>query len=258
MDKKIDLTIFETKDYHKFKRLAGNRDIKSVNKILNSINNTGYIMNPIIVNEKMEIIDGQNRVEALKELNLPVHYYVIDGADIETARQLNLGRSNWKPLDYVKSYAEEGNESYQLLLKLLNDNKNYSLQMVIGICRNRPSSSGANTRCLIEGDFILSDDEYKSAQSAINHLNDIDYAINDLKGSIRTITSTMAWCIRQENVDIKRFKTLFSAKYPLIRPVIDSSDGVEYFLNDLTKIYNSNLKDKTKRINFDVIFRESL
>lgn len=62
--------IKRTNNYDMFKRLEGNRfvDPKKVNKLKKSINEVGYISNPIIVNEKMEVIDGQHRLEALKEL----------------------------------------------------------------------------------------------------------------------------------------------------------------------------------------------
>ena len=53
--------IYVSHDYDKFTRVKGNRNPKSAKKIIESINNVGYILNPILVNEKFEVIDGQNR-----------------------------------------------------------------------------------------------------------------------------------------------------------------------------------------------------
>ncbi|WP_299997811.1 ParB N-terminal domain-containing protein, partial [uncultured Clostridium sp.] len=67
-------TIQNTKDYLIFKKLEGNRPVvnRRVNKIIASIQNVGYITSPLIVNEKMEVIDGQGRLEALEQLKMPV------------------------------------------------------------------------------------------------------------------------------------------------------------------------------------------
>ena len=71
--------IYETTDYSKFKKLKGNRDPKTAKKIVNSINEVGYVLDPILINEKDEIIDGQNRFEAVMQLGLPVVYVKQDG-----------------------------------------------------------------------------------------------------------------------------------------------------------------------------------
>lgn len=72
-------TVFRTKKYSQFKRLDSNRTVKTgrVNKIKQSIEKVGYVQSPIIVNEKMEVIDGQGRLEALKQLQIPVDYIVV-------------------------------------------------------------------------------------------------------------------------------------------------------------------------------------
>ena len=68
----IKMEILRTNKYEIFKELKGNREISPlrITKIINSIKNVGYIINPIIVNEKMEIIDGQGRLEALRILKI--------------------------------------------------------------------------------------------------------------------------------------------------------------------------------------------
>lgn len=49
--------IFVTKDYAKFKKLKGNRQIKKNQNLEESVKNSG-IMIPIEVNEHFEILDG--------------------------------------------------------------------------------------------------------------------------------------------------------------------------------------------------------
>lgn len=70
--------MFRTTDYEGFKRVIGNRRVmeERVTKILASIDKIGYIPIPLIVNEKMEVIDGQGRLEACKRRGLPVNFII--------------------------------------------------------------------------------------------------------------------------------------------------------------------------------------
>ena len=63
-----NVQVFETRDYDQFKKLNGNRNINEsqVDGIVHSILEVGYQPVPILVNEFMEIIDGQHRLEAVK------------------------------------------------------------------------------------------------------------------------------------------------------------------------------------------------
>lgn len=65
MDKKTT-NVYETTNYSKFKKMLDNREVSPnrVQKIVKSIDQVGYVMSPIIVNEKMEVIDGQGRLAA--------------------------------------------------------------------------------------------------------------------------------------------------------------------------------------------------
>lgn len=117
-----DIKVYVTKDYDMFKKMLGNRDTKGEAKIIESIQTVGYVCNPLIVNEKLEVIDGQNRLAALKELDLPIYYIIQPKADIETCRALNIGQKNWGTQDYIDSYAAHGHnmQSYKRLQSLIN------------------------------------------------------------------------------------------------------------------------------------------
>lgn len=71
-----DLKTYITRDYSVFKYLKGNRGInlKNVNSIVDNVRDNGLLPTIVIVNENMEVIDGQHRIEAFKQLNLPVEF----------------------------------------------------------------------------------------------------------------------------------------------------------------------------------------
>ena len=112
-DKKLT-SVYITDDYKKFKILDGNRPIDHAKKIIESIKEVGMLWQPILVNEKFEIIDGQGRFLAMKTLGIPVIYVKQDGLSIKEVRHLNQNATIWKVKDYIHSYAvgSDSHESY--------------------------------------------------------------------------------------------------------------------------------------------------
>lgn len=177
--KESEIKVYETRDYSQFKKMLGNRDAKSENKIVESIKTVGLIPNPIIVNDKMEIIDGQNRLAALKQLELPVYYIVVDGLGIEECRQLNIGQTNWGIDDYVASFANQGNADYQRLSSLLNEyRKPYGIDGVISMAKPSFINEGgsAPNKPLKSGEFKLSREEYELATTRLRSAIELGYA----------------------------------------------------------------------------------
>lgn len=118
---RTDLVVKETKDYGQFKKLLGNRDVSSsrVKSIKESILRIGYQPIPILVNEKMEVIDGQGRLKALEALDIPVLYMVKKGLTIDDCISMNIKMKNWTEIDYIKCYADRGNENYKRLYSVI-------------------------------------------------------------------------------------------------------------------------------------------
>lgn len=250
-----DITVYESNDYSIFKRLKGNRDLTSMKKIMDSINEIGYINNPIMVNENLEIIDGQNRFETLKQLEMPIQFFIVEHADIKTARKLNLGRTNWKPIDYVKSYAEEGNLSYQFILKLMDEYSKYGfgLQEIYSIAKNNLRSGGLAQSDLNYGTFKFSEEEYISARDVLEKLNSIDIIeiSKRMQGSRRALISAVAWALRIEDCDSERLLSKIQMNYPLFRPIVNPYCVLE----DISQIYNKGLA-KDKKIYFELLHRK--
>lgn len=119
IDKESDIKVYVTEDYAIFNQLNGNREVMSrhVNEIVNSIQKNGYYPIPILVDCNYNIIDGQHRFEALKQLNLPVYYVKNDFIDNDCI-ELNANAKNWNVINYIKFFASKGLKDYQDLLTL--------------------------------------------------------------------------------------------------------------------------------------------
>ena len=248
------LKIYETRDYGLFKKLEGNRDLRCVERIKKSIAEVGYILSPICVNERMEVIDGQNRLQALKELEMPVHYYVCEGIGIKEAIQMNLGRQNWRPVDYAKAYALRGNENYKRLLYLSELSSYITLALIACICdRNINASSGKSAHVIASGKFEVSESRKKEVANRLGELEELKDAIISIEGAQRIVIAGISWVLDVEGVRKDRVKDIVARKYPLFHPVVTPRS----FLENFSDIYNKGLPADS-RLYFDAIFREEL
>ena len=199
--------VYVTKDYSIFKRLVGNRDIPEsrISKIVESIQTIGWVHNPIIVNEKMEVIDGQGRLTALQRLKMPIEYIIAKGAGNKECIYMNMNMVNWKLSDFIKSYAEQGNENYQRLLSLMQRYANGNLD-IISTAVYRLSKS--KHRDIKQGTLQLTEDQYRAAIPRLEYIKPILEEIDDKKlpGSMVTLMQTLIYYYDYPEVDKDRLK----------------------------------------------------
>lgn len=149
------MKIYQTEDYDLFKKIAGNRTINKaqVSRLSASLDEKPELVAaiPIIVNDKMEVIDGQHRLQALKKLNLPVNYFIVDGMELPDVQRLNSNTQNWRPLDYAKSFSELGFKDYDVYLEF---REMYHLQHQVLIAYlSQKAGGGVTHRQWREGKF---------------------------------------------------------------------------------------------------------
>lgn len=163
----------KTKDYEQFKLLDLNRNLnrKHINELKDSISKNGYLVsNPIIVNENMEIIDGQHRFVALKEQGMEVPYEIITDKDYSTIIDLNTTQRKWNIEDYINYYCEKDKNPHFLRLRRVCKELNLSvttiLTMVFGCMPD-----GNYYKNMKKGIFTFTiDDELKVSRIAENFL----------------------------------------------------------------------------------------
>jgi hypothetical protein len=114
--------IHSTKHYHWFNYANGNREINpsEYQKLKKNISESGQLQ-PIMVNERGEVIDGQHRLAVCKELGMPISFVVIPGTTIQTAVHLNTAGHRWSTLDWINYYAKQGNDDYKELLQFVKN-----------------------------------------------------------------------------------------------------------------------------------------
>lgn len=179
---KLANEIYQTTDYNRFKIMNGNRNINKqhLERIkLNILKR--YVMSPILVNEKFEIVDGQHRFTALKELKMPVFYYVISGLTIDECQLLNSYSNNWTSMDYIKSFSHIGNKNYQLIMKFIETYPFIqNAYTIIYLLQGKKSSAHGSLLSNIKtGEFQLTIQDYNAACRIANKMKDFSKVIKE-------------------------------------------------------------------------------
>lgn len=227
--------IKQTTNYDMFKFLKGNRVVspKRVQKIIKSILEVGYITSPILVNENMEIIDGQGRFEALRYLRLPVEYIVQPGINIKECIAMNIYQSNWLLQDYIKSYADKGVESYILLQKLMNEFPQIKRLETFSVALwGMNSMDTSKTR---EGTLKISETEYAAAEEKLKYIYPIIEKYHKIH-RIGLLTNGMIHCLNIEGLNKtllkeKVIEMLETDKIPPIPTMDDCMQSLETLYN---------------------------
>lgn len=230
--------VFETSDYDKFKRLQGNREVLKtrISRILKSIKKIGYIGSPITVNEKLEVIDGQGRLEACKMLNIPVCYQIIDGIGINECIEMNKNQVNWSIPDYISSYAENGNESYVLLTKLMQEYGNIYKLSVIACAL--AGTVHIQTATIKNGNFKCDKESYSRAVDVLDWMKDFVPIIERVKGHSEYYYVAIMYCYFDTEVNNKRLLRKMEQLQASLIPVTTQYQAFDI----IEEIYNRSIK----------------
>ena len=154
----------KTKDYEKFTLLDFNRDVDSrhVKKLKDSISKFGYLhSNPIIVNSGFEIIDGQHRFVACKEMGLPIEYEVIVDANDSIMIDLNNTAKGWTINNFINHYARKTKNQNYLRLQRLVSTTSLGPSVILGLAKGT-TCGGTDSSAIRLGTLKFSlDDELR-------------------------------------------------------------------------------------------------
>jgi hypothetical protein len=118
------ISIYWSTKYGQFKWLKGNREINEakVKKLIKDIEAGIDLLKyaPIIVNDNMEIIDGQHRFMAAKQLKKPVHYVIHRFADLQVVPAINSKSTRWRTVDYLNSYVDLKKPVYMAIMQFVD------------------------------------------------------------------------------------------------------------------------------------------
>lgn len=143
--------ILKTSDHDLFTSFTSNREIddKHVAQLVKSIQSRNLLcINPILVDSKMRIIDGQHRLEAARLLKVDIYYIVSDEVDRLDISKLNSNQKNWNAMDYINFHTVEGNPEFLKLSKFINTYPDLKVSVILTIISSKFTR---NTNAVKEG-----------------------------------------------------------------------------------------------------------
>lgn len=165
---KLDLPqIQSTRFYDQFKVMGGNRNIdpNHVEKLKSSMleNPDWFKTKPAVINEAGYIIDGQHRLQAARQLNMPFYFVVGEKMNLGAARAMNIRQKQWTLMDYIHSYADGGNKYYKFALEMIQRYPALTPGLVVAILQGGINDSGRNSD-VRNGLLFVEDERVAEAQ----------------------------------------------------------------------------------------------
>lgn len=151
--------VYKTNDLSIFKVIGGNRipNPQHIKRLKTSILENGMLCNPILVNEKMEVIDGQHRLLACKECDSFIYFIILKNYNLNEVHTLNLNQKNWTKKDFMEGYADMGLESYIKLKIFIEKNPDYGFADCVSLCSNTAAAASiVNSTRLLKTDGFIS------------------------------------------------------------------------------------------------------
>jgi len=198
--------IHKTYDYGIFKYRLGNRAVSDTRKklLVENIKKYGWVTNPILVNSNMEILDGQGRFEALKELHLPVEFIIVENATDTDCVALNLRNTRWTPIEYINFFSVNGSEDYKRI-KSLMDKFRVSPNIVLRAAKRGQFDGGGKRIRNLGGDLEFSEEDYTNAEQKLEKYTRLHDLFSTHRSNNNGIDSTIFFCI-ENGVDIEKLE----------------------------------------------------
>jgi hypothetical protein len=248
-DKKVEevgTRVLTTTNYDQFTFLKSNRaiDENHVYRLVKLIKAEGHQKEPVIVNEKLEVISGQHRVKACEKLEMRVTYIVVPGLTIKDAREMNNSQKPWSFKDHLRCYGHSSHHNYQAYKQVASLQEEYpSLSNAVTLVLLTTDYVGAYSKFKL-GTFVVED--YEFARKQASYLADIR------SPHTRKVKFAVGW------LKIIQMPTIGGGKFSIITAIKHIRNNIRLVENcgpqndwtkQLMKAYGKGLNNKNKLTN---------
>ena len=232
MNRKKVNSVYETTDYDSFSFVEGNRNTtkKHIGDLVGSFSEKQMAV-PIVVDKDYKIYDGQNRFEALKLLNLPIYFIILDDLDVRSIQLMNATAKNWTNDQYADSYSLPGCKNNKEYIKYLEFRKKYRIGVreTLQIMTDRKDSKSLE-KSFRTGNFVCKN--YKRACEIADMIVEIKPYYKGCKK--REFVNAMLHLFKWKTYDHNHFMRKLKKQSELL---LDHAKSTAY-LGNIEEIYN--------------------
>ncbi len=237
--------IQRTKNYSIFKKKQENRPLDPLNlkKLIASLR-VRNLMNfhPVLVNRNMEVIDGQHRIEAAKQLGLEVFYVIDEEATDEDMILINTTFKKWDLNDFLNYYIAKGNLEY-LKLKEYADSKGLPIHEISRLVtggKNRFSRDfkDGKFKFFAPGDIEETDKNLENMEAVSSLIKRYVFTNNKFVDQKKFRVALYSF-LRRKDVNVEKFMNKLTVKSDSIHPCHDSR-GYYIMFRDIYNYNNRN------------------
>lgn len=225
--------IYFTKDYSRFKLITGNRNIVpgKVRRILKDIDEGLDVLKycPIIVNHKMEIIDGQHRFHVAQKIKSNVWYIITHEMSVRDIARINSNTDKWRNEDFLKSYTKQENEDYKKLNAFRLQYEFHLNTCVALLMLGKGQSHGNNMRNFRDGMFKVN--FWEKANLIASKVHDMKFFKHYKNGNF--IQSVQLFMDSQKDIDVL-IRKAHQQKEMFVKMV-----NADAYVKLLEQVYNS-------------------
>lgn len=226
--------VYSTLEYGLFRQLEGNRGVLNSRKkkVCRSVDEVGYIPIPIIVNESYEIIDGAARYEVCVQKGLPIVYTVVPNVGLKECVAINTASTNWCITDYIKSYAETGNDNYIRFHKLI-ERYGQSIPM-LSIWNAITEQLSVDNHLIRSGKLFVPNEVYLQAIDTLNYSSKFKSVFGRIGGRKEYYFDSINYIYMHNVVDTDRLEKKIYERQANFFPIIT----MEQALSSIEDAYN--------------------
>lgn len=232
----MENVIQQTRNYDKFSFIHNNREqndhhIEALKIAFKEIGNLTKVQ-PILVNDKYQIIDGQHRFAACRELGQPIYYTMAEGLNVKDAQKLNITQKKWSLDDYVWSYALGGDVNYQRYRQLREDYGMSNAIILPALFGVADSKHNPLYKTLRKGEMVIDEETYEAARERLDKLAEAVEIIPALK--VREPGRAFIKILGSDNYNHERMLTKLhgqKGKFNKYATLLDNLRQLEEFYN---------------------------
>jgi hypothetical protein len=232
-----DVVVWVTTEYDKFNFSELNRDPSHYKNILESIKENDLTrFQPILVDDNLTIVDGQNRFLACRELGLPINFIISKEVHINDAGDINQGSKPWNSKNFVEHYSKRGRSEYIRILDICHKyDQSISVVMQFGQLKNGLKT---HAQAVKKGVFKFREDidvdEFFEHMKTFNKYYHFAKKDRFVKAVFKLYT--------HENYDKKRMEKRLRTS----SGIVNEQPNMELMVNELLKLYNYKSKKPVK------------